>query len=71
MIGNKEVKPSWLVELGQYVKIVDHPDTDAVYLQLSQESYTADEVLKILDLVADLDPDEFSIEDGTIRLWWD
>jgi hypothetical protein len=74
-IGNAEVSQASLLKLcaiaGQVGEDEDEPD--AVYVKFTRDSYTRDEVVKLLELITDLGPDEVSIDgaDDSLRLWWD
>jgi len=70
-IGNKEVELNLIAELGKWFD-VEFPEEDEAFLKLRGPGCTSEEVLKIVETIVNLYPDECGIQDdGRLRLWWD
>lgn len=71
-IGNHEVDPAVLVELrdlGFFVVIdEEHSTVDLAPLVLRLEN---GDLLRALQIVGELQPDECEIKEGRLSLWWD
>lgn len=73
MFGNREVRPEHVLRLALIAGSVgeDRDEPDAIYLRFSKDSYTRDEMVELAVLISALQPDECSVENGEVRLWWD
>jgi hypothetical protein len=70
-IGNKDVDLDWIFQLGNWFHI-DTSNDDALYLSFKKESYTVEEIRKMIESIFESFPDEVNVEeDGRLRLWWD
>ena len=71
--GNREVRPEHIMRLAVIAGAVgeDDDEPDAIFLRFEKASYSKDEMLELAVLVAELQPDECSVENGELRLWWD
>lgn len=69
--GNKEVRRDAIFELGEFMEFRPGADDDELYFKPRKETYSVEEIKKIELLIAELGPDEYSVEDDYIRFWWD
>ena len=69
--GNAEMPLSKLTTLARYFELTQEDDMAELFIKPLTETYTASQVLHIIQVVANLNPDECALEDDRLRLWWD
>ena len=69
--GNAEIDLEKVLALGRYFSITQGDDMSQLLLLPLSETYTASQVFHIIQLVANLNPDECGLIDNKLRMWWD
>jgi hypothetical protein len=74
--GNTEFPVSLLLRLGPFGSIGEQDDEeDTLYLKLHDRPFSRTEALELIQIVAELRPDECTLEDDegrpVLRFWWD
>ena len=69
--GNAEIDLEKILALAKYFSLTQGEDMSQLLLGALTETYTASQVFHIIKLVANLNPDECSLEGAKLRMWWD
>ncbi len=69
--GNAEIDLEKVLALARYFTITQGDDISQLLLKPLSETYTASQVFDIIQLVANLNPDECGLNGDKLRMWWD
>lgn len=71
--GNREIDVQDIVLLTAIAGPIGEQDgePDAIFLKFERQTYTREQVLKLVEIIAGLQPDECGMDGGDLRLWWD
>lgn len=71
-LGNTAVDLESLVQLCRFGRVYGDPnEQDTIYLEVSEQTVTHQDLIALAVLVRALCPDEVSAEGRILRFWWD